>query len=282
MTTPLAPNAAPIGIFDSGLGGLSVLRHIQAQLPNEHLLYFADSGFAPYGDKPHALVVERVLSVACFLRAHGAKALVVACNTATVAAIHILRERMPELPIVGVEPGLKPAALQSRNRNIGVLATQRTLQGDKFQQLREHIEAQYGVRFMLQPCIGLADLIETGELDSPVLTALLTRFIQPLLAQEIDTLVMGCTHYPLVRPAIERVLANHGRSDVCIVDTGDAVARQLARRLDSSALLRTQTTPQARIQGLSTGSAEVLEHAFVTLTGQRYPAQQVRLANASN
>lgn len=268
---------APIGIFDSGLGGLSVLRHIRAQLPHEHLLYFADSGFAPYGDKPHALIVERVLAVACHLRAHGAKALVVACNTATVAAIRVLREQMPDLPIVGVEPGLKPAAILSKNGRIGVLATQRTLQGEKLLQLRQTIEAQYGVQFLLQPCIGLADLIETGEPDGPTLGALLTRFIVPLLDQDIDTLVLGCTHYPLVRAAIERVLAIHGRSTVRLVDTGDAVARQLARRLDACALLRTDCTPQARVQGLTTGSSTVLEHAFATLSGQRYPSQQVRL-----
>ena len=125
-------NSAPIGIFDSGVGGLSVLRHIRAQLPNEHLLYVADSGFAPYGDKPEQVVAERSLSIAAFLIARGAKALVVACNTATVAAIRALRAQYPDMPIVGVEPGLKPAAAASRSGKVGVLAKADPLNGAGF------------------------------------------------------------------------------------------------------------------------------------------------------
>lgn len=277
VTTLLKPCDAPVGIFDSGLGGLSVLRHIKAQLPHEHLLYFADSGFAPYGDKPHAVVVERVLTVASLLRARGAKALVIACNTATVAAIGVLREHMPELPIVGVEPGLKPAALQTRNGKVGVLATHRTLAGAKFQLLRETIEAQTGTTFLQQACVGLADLIETGELDSSELDAMLERFITPLLAEGIDTLVLGCTHYPLVRRAIETVLARHGCAHVTLVDTGDAVARQLGRRLLETGLLREEGTVHAHVTGLTTGESAVLEHAFAALCAQRYPVEEIRL-----
>jgi glutamate racemase len=229
---------APVGIFDSGLGGLSVLRHIQAQLPHEHLLYFADSGFAPYGDKPEAVVVERVLSVAQFLLEQGAKALVVACNTATVAAVRELRERHPGMPIVGVEPGLKPAAALTKSGKVGVLATERTLRSEKFLALRDQIQGDTGVNFLLQPCIGLVDQIESADLASQDTVAMLARYIWPLLDHGADTLVLGCTHYPLVRGAIERVLTAYGAPDVPLVETGDAVARQLSRLLTGDMLAR--------------------------------------------
>ena len=166
-----AAATAPVGIFDSGLGGLSVLRHVRAQLPQETLIYFADSAFAPYGGKPEALVIARTLAVADFLVAQGIKALVVACNTATAAAITAVRERYPDLPVVGVEPGLKPAALCSVSRVVGVLATERTLASARFQALEMQLSAATGVRFLPQPCVGLADQVEKGELRSPATAA---------------------------------------------------------------------------------------------------------------
>lgn len=229
---------APIGVFDSGVGGLSVLRHIRAQCPQEDLLYFADSAHAPYGEKSEAYVVQRSLAIAEFLLSLGAKALVVACNTATVAAIKAVRARYPELPVVGVEPGLKPAAAASHNGKVGVLATARTLQGEKFLQLREQISSATGAEFLLQPAVGLVDQIELGDLHSPAIAAMLEHYIAPLLDQGADTLVLGCTHYPFVRDGIQRVLDQHGRGDVQIVDTGDAVARQLVRLLTAANLLR--------------------------------------------
>ena len=198
---------APIGVFDSGVGGLSVLRHIRAQLPREHLLYFADSAFAPYGDKPEHTVAERSLAIAGFLVEQGAKALVVACNTATVAAIRLLRAHYPDMPIVGVEPGLKPGAAASRNGIVGVLATDGTLAGEKFQLLLEQIGDSSKAKFLLQACTGLADQIELGELDSDATAAMLARYITPLLDQGADTLVLGCTHYPLVQATIEHLIA---------------------------------------------------------------------------
>jgi len=225
--TPAPLRDAPIGIFDSGVGGLSVLRHIRAQLPHEHLMYFADSGFAPYGDKPEAVVVERVLAIGSFLVEQKAKAIVVACNTATVAAIARLRERFPGMPIVGVEPGLKPAAAATRSGTVGVLATERTLSGAKFLQLRDQISAASGARFLLQPCHGLADQIEFGELESNETDALLARYILPLLDGGADTLVLGCTHYPLVQASIEKIIARATDRSVTLVDTGDAVARAM-------------------------------------------------------
>jgi glutamate racemase len=259
---------APVGIFDSGVGGLSILRHIRAQLPHEHLVYVADSGFAPYGDKSEQVVAERSLTIARFLVARGAKALVVACNTATGAAVKLLRERFPEMPIVGVEPGLKPAAAASRNGRIGVLATEGTLAGAKFLQLRDQISEATGAQFLLQPCRGLADQIEFGELDSSATYAMLARYIAPLLAQGADTLVLGCTHYPLVQASIRDVIASSGARDVVLVDTGEAVARQLGRLLDTAGLLRPANAEgPARLEGYTSASATALSAAFNSLVG---------------
>jgi glutamate racemase len=277
MNTFPSPNDAPVGIFDSGVGGLSVLRHIRAQLPNEHLLYFADSGFAPYGDKQEHEVAERVLAVGTFLAEQGVKALVVACNTATVAAIKPLRERYPHLPIVGVEPGLKPGAAASRNGIVGVLATERTLAGDKFLQLREQIAGDTGTRFLLQPCVGLADQIELGELDSGDTTDMLARYIVPLLQQGADTLVLGCTHYPLVRASIERVIAQHSERDVALIDTGHAVARQLARLLVARGALREASAGAgvpSNLTGYTSASATALSTAFSGLLGLTPPVHE--------
>ena len=280
MVSTTLSHDAPVGIFDSGVGGLSVLRHIQAQLPHEHLLYVADSGYAPYGDKPEALVIARVLAIADFLIAQGAKAIVVACNTATVAAVRVLRETHPGMPVVGVEPGLKPAAALTRSGKVGVLATARTLQGAKFLLLRDQIHRETGVDFLLQPCVGLVDQIELGELDSSAMMATLDRFIAPLLAQEVDTLVLGCTHYPLVRGAIERLLVSSGHGDVALVDTGDAVARQLTRLLVAGGLARAVGTEglSAGLTGYTTASAAALTVAFRSLLGIDPPVYAVNIA----
>nr|WP_315255547.1 glutamate racemase [uncultured Duganella sp.] len=259
--------SAPIGVFDSGVGGLSVLRHIRAQYPNEHLMYVADSGHAPYGDKTEAYVVERALAVTEFLLSHGAKALVVACNTATVAAIKAVRLRYTELPVVGVEPGLKPAAAATRNGKVGVLATARTLKGEKFLQLREQISAATQAEFLLQPAVGLVDEIEKGDLQAPAIHAMLEKYVAPLLQQGADTLVLGCTHYPFVRSGIERVLHAHARDAVTLIDTGDAVARQLGRLLEAAGLLRPELKPEATLSGYTTGDAAALAQAFSDLLG---------------
>jgi glutamate racemase len=265
---------SPIGVFDSGVGGLSVLRHIRAQLPHEDLMYFADSGHAPYGDKTEQYVVERALAVTDFLLSHGAKALVVACNTATVAAIKAVRAKYPELPVVGVEPGLKPAAAATRNGKVGVLATARTLKGDKFLQLREQISAATQAEFLLQPAVGLVDEIEKGDLAAPAIAAMLEHYVAPLLDQGADTLVLGCTHYPFVRTGIERVLRDHARGDVVLIDTGDAVARQLGRLLDASGLPHS-ADGVATLRGYTTGDAAALAQAFADLLDLKPAVEKV-------
>jgi glutamate racemase len=265
QATPMvSDDFAPIGVFDSGIGGLSVLRHICANLPNENLLYFADSGFAPYGGKPVEVIVARTLGIAEFLLAQGAKALVVACNTATAASIKAVRERYPDLPVVGVEPGLKPAAAITKTRKVGVLATERTLASEKFQLLREQISAATGVAFLSQACKGLADQVEKGELHSPATLALLNQYVTPLLQQQVDTLVLGCTHYPFVQPAIESLVRRVSTQPVAIIDTGEAVARQLGRQLELHGMRR-QDSSAGTLRAFTTGSQATLEKTFSTL-----------------
>jgi glutamate racemase len=272
---------APIGVFDSGVGGLSVLRHIRALLPHEHLLYFADSGFAPYGDKPEQVVAERSLAIAGFLVEQGAKALVVACNTATIAAIKLLRAHYPDMPIVGVEPGLKPGGAATRNGKVGVLATDGTLAGEKFLLLREQISQASNAQFLLQGCTGLADQIELGELDSDATAAMLARYIVPLLDQGADTLVLGCTHYPLVQAAIERIIAGATPRAIVLVDTGEAVARQLARLLAAAGKARADDGRPARLQGYASAGAPALALAFSSLLGLQVPVEEVHIGARS-
>ncbi|MBN4667172.1 glutamate racemase [Pandoraea nosoerga] len=224
------PSNAPIGVFDSGLGGLSVLQAIRALLPHESLRYVADSRFAPYGERSDTFIEQRSVAIGRWLREHGAKALVVACNTATAHGVAALRADAP-WPVVGVEPGIKPAAAASRSGVIGVLATAATLRSARFADLLARHTAQ-GQRFLCQPGIGLVDRIEAGDVDSPQVMALLERYVAPMVAQGADTLVLGCTHYPFLIPAIERRFG----TALTLVDTGAAIARQLRRRLQEEDL----------------------------------------------
>jgi len=259
----MGPQGA-IGVFDSGIGGLSVLRHIRVALPDENLLYFADSGFAPYGDKPEALILARSLGIAEFLLKRGAKALVVACNTATAVAIAPLRQRYPGLPLIGVEPALKPAAQLTHSRTVGVLATSATLASAKFRLLHQRIAADTGIRFLLQPCPRLADRIEKGELRSAATAALIERYVLPLLDDGADTLVLGCTHYPFVRPLIDDCLRRHGRPPVPMLDTGEPVTRQLTTLLRQGGLQRAAGAAGS-VDGFASGSTDELRAAFANL-----------------
>lgn len=265
-------SGAPIGIFDSGIGGLSVLRHMQLALPQEHFIYFADAGFAPYGDKSPTAISVRSLAIAQFLQSKSIKALVVACNSATAAAVDMIRANHPALVVIGIEPGLKPAAQQTRTGVVGVLATAATLSSARFNRLRAQIEAESkNVRFIARACVGLADQIEKGELRSTATIQLLDRHITPLLSEGADTLVLGCTHYPFVRPAIE-TLINNSVSPVLIMDTSEAVTRQLVRRLEHFNLFcEDKGTPTFQV--FTTGSKTAIEKAFKRLLGQSVSAQ---------
>ncbi|MBX9869084.1 MAG: glutamate racemase, partial [Burkholderiaceae bacterium] len=184
-------SSAPIGVFDSGLGGLSVLKAIRTALPNEHLMYVADSAYAPYGERDAGFVIDRTLVVSDFLLQAKAKCIVVACNTATALAIEALRQHC-SLPIIAIEPAVKPAVTSSQNKIIGVLATRATIASVAFTQLCERYRGD--TRLLLQPCPGLVEQVEKGELDSATTRALLRHYIQPLLDAGADTLVLGCTH----------------------------------------------------------------------------------------
>lgn len=220
--TSIANN--PIGVLDSGVGGISVLKHIHTLLPHEQLLYVADSKYAPYGNKTPAEIQARCFEIADFLITKNVKALVVACNTATAAAIDAMRARYT-LPIIGMEPAVKPAAEASKNGIIGVLATVGTLKSAQFAALLE----SYGrnVKVVTQACVGLVECIERGDLNSDSTLGLIEQYCKPLLDEGADTIVLGCTHYPFVRPLIERVVG----SEVALVDTGAAVAKYLQKRL---------------------------------------------------
>ncbi len=267
---------APIGIFDSGIGGLSVLRHVHALLPDEELLYFADSGFAPYGEKPETVIVERALAIAAFLLRFKVKAIVVACNTATAAAIAALRARYPQLHVVGVEPGLKPAAALTRTGTVGVLATEGTLASEKFQKLQQQIAASSGTRFLLQACNGLADQIEKGETHSRETALLVQRYVAPLVAQQADTLVLGCTHYPFV----EHLVRDAAGKAVTLVDTGEPVARQLQRLLSQAGLLSPHMGHAGALSAYTTGSRNALQTAFRRLLDLSPPVEEVATAVA--
>lgn len=215
-----------IGVFDSGVGGLSVLHHIRAVLPDARLIYVADSGHVPYGDKPASYIEQRSLAITQFLVEQGAEAIVIACNTATAAAAATLRARYT-LPILAMEPAVKPAVAASRSGVVGVLATVGTLESARFAALLEKYAGS--VKIVTQGCPGLVEQVEQGELDSPHTRALLKRYTAPLLACGADTLILGCTHYPFLASTIHEVA---GR-DVALVDTGAAVARHLLRRIEA-------------------------------------------------
>lgn len=214
-----------VGVFDSGVGGLSVLAHIHAQLPDESLIYLADNAYMPYGCKPAEAVLARCLEIADFFHRKQVKALVVACNTATAVAIHALRERS-SIPVIGMEPAIKPAVTSSRTGVVGVLATKATVASGKFNGLKAQFDRH--VQILVQPCPGLVEQVERGELMSEKTRLLLDSYLQPLLAKGIDTLVLGCTHYPFLIPLIRQVAGD----DIHIIDTGAAIARQLQRQLE--------------------------------------------------
>lgn len=252
---------APVGIFDSGIGGLSVLRHIRQRLPGEALCYFADAGYAPYGDRSEQEIEQRSLVAAHHLLRQGVKAIVVACNTATAAAIAVLRAHYPTLIIIGVEPGLKPAAILSKSGWVGVLATSATLASAKYQHLCHQIQQTSPIHFVHQACPGLADRIELGDLDGPATLELLKVYLTPIMDSPADTLVLGCTHYPFVEPGILNLISQHGTKPMQIVDTGLAIARQLERLLQQQELLNPDTNHKPLLCSTS-GSAALMDFAM--------------------
>ncbi len=222
--------ANPIGIFDSGVGGTSIWNEIHTLMPNEVTIYLADSLNAPYGEKPKDEIVRLSIKNTEFLLDQGCKIIVVACNTATTNAIDYLRKNY-KVPFIGIEPAIKPAALQSKSKTVGVLATKGTLSSGLFHSTSEN--HANGIKIIEQEGRGLVELIESGKIDGTEMHSLLEKFIAPMLAEGIDYLVLGCTHYPYLIPKLKTMLPEH----VKIIDSGEAVARQTKAILEQEDIL---------------------------------------------
>lgn len=219
-----------IGVFDSGVGGLSVLKHIRNTLPAEDLIYIADTAFMPYGCKPEAVIRKRCLEISDYFIRQHVKAIVVACNTATAAAVEQIRGCC-EIPVIGMEPPVKPAVDNSRSGVVGVLATSGTVSSERFHHLKERFAAD--ATLLVQPCPGLVECVEKGDISSAHTRSLLQHYLNPLLEQGVDSIVLGCTHYPYLMQMIAEVSG----AEVKIVDTGDAIARELKRQLQAVQML---------------------------------------------
>jgi len=252
---------APIGVFDSGVGGLSVLKAIRQLLPDEPVIYLADQGHVPYGPRPLEQVRAFSQEITRFLLAQGAKLIVVACNTASAAALLHLRKTFPDVPFVGMEPAVKPAAEHTQTGVVGVLATPATFQGALYASVVERFAN--GVDLIQSTCPGLVAQIERGALDQPETRAILEEALQPMLAKNIDTIVLGCTHYPFVIPLIQEIVGDKVR----VIDPAPAVARQVRRLLETHALQFRKNEP-AEIEFFTTGPRQSLEALLPKLLGQ--------------
>jgi len=260
-------NEAPIGVFDSGLGGISVLRELVRRLPHEDFIYVADSGHCPYGGKSQQQIIARAVAITDFLLGRGVKLVVVACNTATVAAVEYLRANYSG-GFVGMEPAVKPAVALTRSGVVGVLATVATLSGEKLHKL---IDRHAGsVRIITQPCPGLPERVEAGELESAETRALIERYTAPLLAGGADVLVLGSTHYPFLRPLIQQVVG----AEVKLLDTGEAVARRVEQVLAGGSAadganedLRGDAAGQGAVEWFTSGTPQHLQTVGSRLWG---------------
>lgn len=251
----------PIGIFDSGVGGLSVLRAIRALMPEEAILYFGDQGHVPYGPRSMAQIQNFSEGITKFLLDHDSKLIVVACNTASAAALTHLRRQFPAVAFVGMEPAVKPAAETTRTGRVGVLATPATFQGALYASVVERFAA--GVELFQHTCPGLVSQIEKGELDSAVTRVILEDALHPMLQKNIDTVVLGCTHYPFVIPLIQQVVGENVR----VIDPAPSVARQ-AKRLLEAAGAKNQVGGRAFIRFFTSGNPSEMKSLLPVLLGE--------------
>ncbi len=267
----------PIGIFDSGIGGLTVLRAIRQLLPDEPLLYLADQAHVPYGSRPLEEVREFAQEITRYLLEQGCRLVVVACNTASAAALKYLRQAFPETPFVGMEPAVKPAAEHTRSGVVGVLATPATFQGELYASVVERFGQ--GVRLLQHTCPGLVAKIEANQLDSAATRQILEEALRPMLEQGIDTVVLGCTHYPFVIPLIQQISG----PGVRVIDPAPAVARQVQRLLVANHLLEMQSPaemgreemPLAMLRVVTTGEPKRLRGLLPALLGESCPVEHV-------
>jgi glutamate racemase len=243
---------ALIGVFDSGVGGLSILDEALRQLPEHDYIYLADSINAPYGEKSSEWIASRSRELCQYLAAQGCDAIMVACNTATAQAIAGIRNELSNIPIIGVEPGIKPAAMQSSNGIVGVLATEATLKSDKFSDLLATLP---NCQFIKQAGAGLVPLIEAGQAHSEQTLELLAEHLEPIQEAGADTLVLGCTHYPFLRKAIRKLLGD----SINLIDTSEAVVRQLKRKLESQGK-QLDNGEYGSIKFISSKDAQKLHH----------------------
>lgn len=258
----LGEPAPPIGVFDSGVGGLSVLRALWAELPHEDFIYLADQGHVPYGPRPLEEVRGFSREITRYLLAQGCKLIVVACNTASAAALRSLRQEFPHTPFVGMEPAVKPAAETTRTGVVGVLATPATFQGELYASVVERFANH--VRLIQHTCPGLVAQIEAGHLDSPATRGILEEALLPMLAEGIDTVVLGCTHYPFVIPLIQSIAGPAVR----VIDPAPAVARQARRLLDERGWLnKSLPSSSGQTRYLTSGEPASLERVLPTLVG---------------
>ncbi|MCF8011830.1 MAG: glutamate racemase [Clostridiales bacterium] len=252
------PDPNPIGIFDSGVGGLSVMQIIRCKLSPENIIYFADSAYCPYGERPPEKVRQRAIHLCNFLIKQGAKIVVVACNTASSAVLNELRE-IYKIPIIGMEPALKPAAAITCNGKIGILATGLTINGERFNSLVQRFGKDINV--VTQPCPGLVELIENGETNSTKVRSMLETYLQPLIKEEVDTLVLGCTHYPFLRSLIQSILD----PGIKIIDTGEPVAKRVSQILNENSLNAPEKKAPGNIKIYTTGKPEKVEKVVKSL-----------------
>jgi glutamate racemase len=261
-------NPAPVGIFDSGVGGLSVAREIRALLPAEPLLYLADTAYCPYGGRPVEEIRDRSVAAVSALVERGVKAVVVACNTATGAALELLREEFP-IPILGLEPAVKPAAQTTTTGRVGVMATSGTLRSERFSRLVSTF-AQ-GVEVFAVPCPGLVELVEAGETEGEPTIGALSELLAPLRDAHVDTVVLGCTHYPFLKDAVAVVMG----PDVRLLDSGRAVANHLQRVLTRADALATGSTGDIRL--LTTGDPAAVAAVVRRLWGTEVVVEHLPL-----
>lgn len=262
----------PIGVFDSGVGGLSVLRAIRALMPEESILYFGDQGHVPYGPRSMEQIQSFSEGITQFLLDHNSKLIVVACNTASAAALTHLRGCFPNISFVGMEPAVKPAAESTKTGKVGVLATPATFQGALYASVVERFGA--GVELLQHTCPGLVSQIEKGDLDSNVTRAILEDALHPMLAKNIDTVVLGCTHYPFVIPLIEQIVGENVR----VIDPAPSVAKQ-AKRLLEAQVMKSPPQEHAFIRFFTSGNPFNMESILPVLLGESGEVESVTWKN---
>jgi glutamate racemase len=260
---------SPIGVFDSGVGGLSVLRAIREQLPEEFVIYFGDQGHIPYGPRPMEQIRNFSEAITKFLLEENAKMIVVACNTASAAALKYLREKFPDIPFVGMEPAVKPAAEQTHTGKVGVLATPATFQGALYASVVERFAN--GVELLQNTCPGLVQEIEQGNLNGRETRNILEDALGPMLARNIDTVVLGCTHYPFVIPLIQQIVGENVR----VIDPAPAVARQVGKVLEAIRL-RNQSVKRGEVRFYTSGDPEELRSLLPVLLEESGEIEKVK------